>query len=135
MKKDILFALGLTGELILSNYILSLSILLDEATFKGNTANGILGNLIFIGFSIFLIIAVLGQLNESIANKLSNTQLYKYFFISRLFLLWIIMEVYLMSIEIILQYMSFKIFWVIYSILCIKLFFCQKKMIIDLKKF
>mgnify|MGYP001205387107 CR=1 FL=1 len=133
MKNDKLYTLGFTGELILSNYILSLATLLDEATFKGGTANGILGKLVFIGFSIFLLLAVLGQINDSIANKLSNTQLYKYFFISRLFLLWIIMEVYLMSIEITIKYIPFKIFWVIYFIFCIQLFIYQKKMILDLQ--
>lgn len=132
MKKNVFFIIALTGELIFSNYILSLVTLLNDVNFKGGTVHGIGKNFIFIGFSLFLIIAVIGQINDSISSRLKNNELYKMFFVSPLFFLWIIMGVYLMSIEYILKYLSFKFFWMIYMLLCIQLFFLQKRMILNL---
>ncbi len=134
MKIKTSFLFGLTIQLVLSNVNLSGTVLLDEVSYKGGTALGIRKDLFLIGFSIVIILFVLGQINNFFNNELLSIKLYKKFFISRLFFLWIIMEVYLLNNKFILQYIPTILYLLIYIIACIQLFYFQKYMILNFDK-
>lgn len=126
-------SIGHSAFLILFNWIIFLTVKSDAMYFKGVIAVGGIGKDVgTFGILLFLFYLYIDQYFIKEYNLyLKNKKIIFLYFISPLFILWILMNFYLFSISKLLEYIDdLNYFILLYFILCFVLLYFQNRLII-----